>query len=144
MGGGEVARYITRHGQEWLHSVVFAAAVPPYFRTDLPKITLPTLVLHGNAETVAFEGSGRLTHQASSSPGTGTRYEQLWEALSSVTAPVLLARGLRPDSVLDDDDERELRRRLPSAQVVHVEDAGHSLQGDTPLELTAIIEQFVF
>jgi pimeloyl-ACP methyl ester carboxylesterase len=30
MGGGEVARYITRHGQEWLHSVVFAAAVPPY------------------------------------------------------------------------------------------------------------------
>ena len=143
MGGGEVARYITRHGQEWLHSVVFAAAVPPYlaqtpdnpdgpltadaaaqmikgltnerdgffdqfttqffsaggqlkvteaqrqealelcrqsdptatvecmksfsvtdFRGDLPKITVPTLVLHGNAdETVPFEGSGRLTHR---------------------------------------------------------------------------------
>ena len=32
---------------------------------DLPTITLPTLVLHGNAdETVPFEGSGRLTHQA--------------------------------------------------------------------------------
>ena len=30
MGGGEVARYITRHGQSRLHSVVFAAAVPPY------------------------------------------------------------------------------------------------------------------
>jgi pimeloyl-ACP methyl ester carboxylesterase len=73
-----------------------------------------------------------------------TRYEQLWEALSSLTVPVLLARGMRPDSVLDDDDERELRRRLPSAQVVHVEEAGHSLQGDTPLELAAIIEHFVF
>ena len=61
-----------------------------------------------------------------------------------VTVPVLLARGMRADSVLDDDDERELLRRLPSAQVVHVEEAGHSLQGDTPLELAAIIERFVF
>jgi pimeloyl-ACP methyl ester carboxylesterase len=71
-------------------------------------------------------------------------YPQLWDALSSVTVPVLLARGMRPDSVLDDDNEQELRRRLPSAQIVHVEDAGHSLQGDTPLELAAIIERFVF
>ena len=144
MGGGEVARYVTRHGQEWLHSVVFAAAVPPYlaqtednpdgplpqaaadqmlkgltedrdgffdqfttqffsaggqlkvteaqrqealelcrqsdqtaavecmksfgttdFREDLPKITVPALVLHGDGdETVPFEGSGKLTHEA--------------------------------------------------------------------------------
>jgi pimeloyl-ACP methyl ester carboxylesterase len=77
-------------------------------------------------------------------PVAGTRYGPLWEELSSVSVPVLLARGMRPDSVLDDDDERELLRRLPSAQVVHVEEAGHSLQGDTPLELAAIIERFVF
>lgn len=30
MGGGEVARYITRYGTDRLHSVVLAAAVPPY------------------------------------------------------------------------------------------------------------------
>lgn len=30
MGGGEVARYVSRHGEDRLHSVVFAAAVPPY------------------------------------------------------------------------------------------------------------------
>jgi pimeloyl-ACP methyl ester carboxylesterase len=77
-------------------------------------------------------------------PAAGTRYGQLWEALSSVTVPLLLARGMRPDSVLDDDDERELLRRVPSAQVIHVAEAGHSLQGDTPLELAAIIEHFVF
>ena len=29
-GGGEVARYIARHGESRLRSVVFAAAVPPY------------------------------------------------------------------------------------------------------------------
>jgi len=30
MGGGEVARYVARWGESRLHSVVFAAAVPPY------------------------------------------------------------------------------------------------------------------
>ena len=30
MGGGEVARYVARHGESRLHSVVFAAAVTPY------------------------------------------------------------------------------------------------------------------
>ena len=84
----------------------------------------------------------RATAQASSGPATGPRHAALWDVLSSVTVPVLLARGMRADSVLDDDDERELLRRLPSAQIIHVEEAGHSLQGDTPIELAAIIEQF--
>jgi pimeloyl-ACP methyl ester carboxylesterase len=81
---------------------------------------------------------------ASPAAAGGTRFGELWEALSSVAVPLLLARGLRPDSVLDDDDERELLRRLPSAHVVHVAEAGHSLQGDTPLELAAIIVNFTF
>jgi pimeloyl-ACP methyl ester carboxylesterase len=34
MGGGEVARYVTRHGEDRLHSVVFAAAVTPYMMQD--------------------------------------------------------------------------------------------------------------
>lgn len=35
MGGSEVARHVTKYGQDRLHSVVFAAAVPPYLlRTD--------------------------------------------------------------------------------------------------------------
>jgi pimeloyl-ACP methyl ester carboxylesterase len=93
-------------------------------------------------------GPGPVGPAPSPGPGRpaadGTRYGQLWEPLSSITVPVLLVRGLRPDSVLDDEDERELRRRLPAAQVVHVADAGHSVQGDAPLELAAIIERFVF
>ncbi|WP_151084048.1 alpha/beta fold hydrolase [Nocardioides cynanchi] len=144
MGGGEVARYIATYGEERLHSVVFASAVPPYlhrtddnpdgpldddtaaqlrkgleddrdaffddfmtqfftaggelkvseqqrqealdvcrqsdpeaalacldafattdFRDDLTKITVPTLVLHGDSDaTVPFEGSGKRTHEA--------------------------------------------------------------------------------
>lgn len=35
MGGGEVARYLSAYGSERIHSVVFAAAVPPYLmKTD--------------------------------------------------------------------------------------------------------------
>jgi len=144
MGGGEVARYIGRHGEARLHSVVFAAAVPPYlmktadnpegpltpekarqtrkalqedraaffdrftwdffsangvlqvtesqrseavamckqsaqhaalacmdsfdttdFREDLKKVTVPTLVIHGDADAIVpIEGSGLRAHHA--------------------------------------------------------------------------------
>ena len=144
MGGGEVARYFTKYGTQRLHSVVFAAAVPPYlaqgednpdgpltqemadgmesglkadeasfydgfvtnffsvdgvlkvteaqrqeaialtkqadkkaalaamesfgttdFREDLTKVSVPTLVIHGDGDAVVpFEGSGARTHAA--------------------------------------------------------------------------------
>ncbi|ETX26816.1 alpha/beta fold hydrolase [Roseivivax isoporae] len=144
MGGGEVARYLGRHGEARVRSAVFAAAVPPYlmksddnpdgpltgdvaaemeaglktdrdtffdgftrdffsaggdlkvseedrrkaielchqsdqaaalgcmeafgttdFRADLAKITVPVLVLHGDADgIVPLEGSGARTHEA--------------------------------------------------------------------------------
>jgi pimeloyl-ACP methyl ester carboxylesterase len=144
MGGGEVARYFAKYGDERLRSAVFASAVPPYmlqtgenpegpltkaeaakmtasltadeeafyddfmtrffsadgelkvseaqrqealalclqsskvaalacmtafgttdFREDLPKVSVPALVLHGDSDgTVPFEGSGKRTHEA--------------------------------------------------------------------------------
>lgn len=144
MGGGEVARYVAEHGEGKLHSVVFAAAVPPYmmktpdnpegpltkekaeemeagikadrtaffdqftkdffsvngelkvsederqkaialchqsdqkaalgcmeafgttdFRDDLKKVSVPTLVIHGDGDgIVPVEGSGERTHKA--------------------------------------------------------------------------------
>lgn len=144
MGGGEVVRYIAHHGEDRVHSVVLAAAIPPYllksasnpqgpltetaaqdmqaqleadrdgfleefmrtfysawgdllvtdeqlqaalemtraadreatlacmesfattdFRAELEKITVPTLVVHGDSDgIVPVEGSGRRTHRA--------------------------------------------------------------------------------
>ena len=69
-------------------------------------------------------------------------HDDLLETLGRVSVPFLLARGLRDDSVLRDDDEAELLRRLPSARVEHFADAGHSIQGDMPIELAASIERF--
>ena len=54
------------------------------------------------------------------------------------TAPLTLVRGTREQSVVDDDDVAELTRRRPDATVVEV-DAGHSVQGDQPIELAEII-----
>ena len=34
MGGGEVARYVGTHGEDRLHSVVFAGAIPPFLLKD--------------------------------------------------------------------------------------------------------------
>lgn len=70
-------------------------------------------------------------------------FEDLAEVLGRVEVPVLLARGMRPDSVLRDDDEAAFRRDLPSARVVHFENAGHSIQGDMPRELASTIDDFI-
>jgi pimeloyl-ACP methyl ester carboxylesterase len=69
-------------------------------------------------------------------------FQALWDALEAVPVPVLLARGSR-SPVVDDADVAEFRRRRPDDAVVVVEDAGHSIQGDKPLELATIIEEFV-
>lgn len=62
----------------------------------------------------------------------------LWDELESVSAPVLLVRGgISP--VVDDDDVAELRRRQPEAAVEMVDGAGHSVQGDRPIELAALL-----
>lgn len=69
--------------------------------------------------------------------------DDLWAALGRVQVPLLLVRGMRPGSVVDDAAEAELRRRLPEARVEHVADAGHSVQGDDPLGLAALLADFV-
>ncbi len=66
----------------------------------------------------------------------------LWDRLGSLSVPVTLLRGMAMGSVVSDDDEAEFRRRRPDDVVVHVADAGHSIQGDAPLELAALLARF--
>jgi pimeloyl-ACP methyl ester carboxylesterase len=66
-----------------------------------------------------------------------------WPAVSELRVPMMLVRGLAW-SVVDDKDVDELLRRQPSARVEGVAGAGHSVQGDRPLELAALIEDFLF
>ena len=70
-------------------------------------------------------------------------YAWLWDVVSRLTVPVLLVRGMRPQSVVDDDDEAELLRRAPHGRVERIEEAGHSVQGDTPIELAALLSDLL-
>jgi pimeloyl-ACP methyl ester carboxylesterase len=68
--------------------------------------------------------------------------ETLWDAVSSSTCPLLVIRGER-SPVVDDADIAELRRRRPDAEVVTVAEAGHSIQGDRPVELAHLLSELL-
>ena len=69
----------------------------------------------------------------------GPDFTDLWEYVSGVAVPMVLYRG-GTSGVVGDEDVEELQRRCPDAEVVVVADAGHSIQGDKPLELAALLE----
>jgi pimeloyl-ACP methyl ester carboxylesterase len=80
--------------------------------------------------------------------GEATRIEHpefgtLWDSVSNLQVPLMLVRGMTAQSVVDDADEAELLRRQPGARIEHVEDAGHSVQGDKPVELAELIADFI-
>ncbi|MXW74551.1 MAG: alpha/beta hydrolase [Acidimicrobiaceae bacterium] len=95
----------------------------------------------GDSRVSETKGGGRV----SETKGDGfPRFGDLWDVVSDLTVPLMLVRGMREQSVVDDADEAELIRRSPTARIEHVENAGHSVQGDTPVELAALIEDFAF
>jgi len=100
-------------------------------------------VLH-NAIRLA-DGTWKWRHRRFPSlpPDPLVEYLPLWEHLSSFEVPIMLVRGMRGQSVVDDADEEELLRRQPAARVEHVVNAGHSVQGDAPLELARLLAGFV-
>ena len=55
MGGGEVARYVARHGESRLRSVVFAAAVPPYLMKTADNPNGPLTPEKALEKSAAFE-----------------------------------------------------------------------------------------
>ncbi len=78
--------------------------------------------------------------------GESTRrpeFTNWWDAISQLRIPLMLVRGLAW-SVVGDEDVEELRRRQPECMVVGVEGAGHSIQGDRPIELANILSTFLF
>jgi pimeloyl-ACP methyl ester carboxylesterase len=76
------------------------------------------------------------------SSGGEVDFSGLWEALDAVSVPMMLVRGSL-SGVVSDEDVSELLRRQPGAQVVVVEGAGHSVQGDRPVELARILSEFL-
>jgi pimeloyl-ACP methyl ester carboxylesterase len=70
-------------------------------------------------------------------------FSSWWRVVSEANVPLMLARGMREQSVVDDADEAEVVRRCPHARVEHFVDAGHSIQGDSPVEFAAVLNEFI-
>jgi pimeloyl-ACP methyl ester carboxylesterase len=72
--------------------------------------------------------------------GSAPDFSSLWEDVSRLRAPVLLVRG-GVSGVVAEEDVSEFRRRQPDLRVHVVPGAGHSVQGDRPLELAALLRE---
>ena len=68
--------------------------------------------------------------------------ESLWTDLGALEMPLMLAKGGNSAYVSDDDVAR-FRRLQPSAPVVVIPNAGHSIQGEQPVALSTTIAWFL-
>lgn len=69
-------------------------------------------------------------------------FVDLWDAVSAIPCPVLLVRG-GASPVVDDADVSEFLRRQPRARIEMVAGAGHSVQGDRPVELAQLLNAYL-
>ncbi len=69
-------------------------------------------------------------------------FRSAWDAIDRVGVPLVLWKGSE-SGVVGDEDVEELLRRCPDAEVVVVPGAGHSIQGDKPVELAGLIDEFL-
>jgi esterase len=62
------------------------------------------------------------------------RFSPMWDIYARLGMPLHLFRGSR-SPIVDDNDVAEVLKRRPTAQIITIEDAGHSIQGDQPVDL---------
>lgn len=108
----------------------------------------PTRVRDDDAGTASEDTSNASAGEGSAGEGSASDGSDLeffgsaWGAIDGITVPLLLCKGSE-SGVVGDEDIEELLRRHPEAEVVIVPGAGHSIQGDKPVELAALIEEFL-
>ena len=73
-----------------------------------------------------------------SEPISGDALGKLWDLIGTLSCPLTLLRG-GTSPVVDDADVAELKRRQGRADVLVIDGAGHSIQGDKPRELAAFL-----
>ncbi len=81
------------------------------------------------------------TETAGSAPGHEAPRSPMWDMISAWNKPLLMVRGgISP--VVDDEDIAELHKRCAHVEVVVIDGAGHSVQGDRPVELANVLRRF--
>ena len=70
------------------------------------------------------------------------RLREHWRAVERVTCPTLVVRGALSD-VMSDDAAARFAAALPRGRWASVPDAGHTVQGDNPAGLIAVMRDFL-
>ncbi len=92
------------------------------------------------AKSEGGESDGEESESSADMQGMG--FKSVWQALEKIQVPVSLYKG-EDSKVVDEKDLEDLLKCQPSAEVVIVPGAGHSIQGDKPLELAELISSFL-
>ena len=69
-------------------------------------------------------------------------FSGLWDELANIAVPITLWRGAK-SGVVDDADVERFLQIQPTATVIVVDGAGHSIQGDRPVELARSFEAMI-
>ena len=69
-------------------------------------------------------------------------FSELWNKVAEINSPIHLWLG-GAWSVVGDEDIEKMKNLQKELVVRKVEGAGHSIQGDKPLELTELIEELL-
>jgi non-heme chloroperoxidase len=72
-----------------------------------------------------------------------SRARELWDDLGALGLPVLVARGERPGSLVDDAAEAHYRRSVPGVEVVTIPGAAHDLFRPDRLAYPTAVAEFV-
>ncbi|EAP99343.1 BpoC_1 [Janibacter sp. HTCC2649] len=159
MGGGEVARYVGTHGEERLHSIAFAAAIPPWLLNseDNPNGGLPRAEaekmqagLRADREgfldeflTNFFSAAGELKvteEQRAEAVALAARadleaaatcivswLEDFTEDLAKVTVPTLVIHGDSDAIVPIEVSGQRTHDQVPGSELVTVKDGPHGI-----------------
>ena len=156
MGGGEVARFITRHGAAQVsHAILIGSVVPFLLKTDDNPNGAPKEVFDGMIDGikkdranffrnffVGFFGKGlvsdavlddafRQAMTAGLKPTLGCvrafSETDFRPDLASFSFPTLVIHGVRDETVPIDLTGREVARRVPGARLVEYEDGAHGV-----------------
>jgi pimeloyl-ACP methyl ester carboxylesterase len=114
-----------------------AAAVP-----GRPIESLRPGVLHNSRQLEDGRWTWRYDLERPTGGGSPRDRDRLWEELGSIRVPVMLVRGGR-SAFVQEDDLSKFRSHQPGARIELVEDAGHSIQSDRPLQLALLINDFI-
>jgi pimeloyl-ACP methyl ester carboxylesterase len=68
--------------------------------------------------------------------------DDLWAEWRAITCPSLLVRGALSD-MLSEDTARRMADELPTARLVVVPDAGHTVPGDQPARFQLLLREFL-